>query len=300
MLDLRQKRKDEKEMLELMINKIRKDHPSMGVRDMYFMIRPSFMGRDRFEKFCEENDYNLKYRKTRCITTDSSGVKRFENHFKDMKVKRINEVWQSDITYYDVDGRFYFLTFILDSYSRRVLGYSVSKRLLTEHTTLPALRMSIRNRKGTNLNGLIFHSDGGGQYYDKEFLKLTKKQGIVNSMCEYAYENGKAERLNGVIKNNYLRYKEINSYDELVKQVDHAVLMYNREKPHIMLARKSPIQFENNLLSLQRQETATMRNSFEANILETMTLEGVEPSKDHGKKTARNQNLSKANMVCSL
>lgn len=300
MLDIGRKRKDEIGQLELMIHKIRKDHPSMGLRDLYFKLQPSFMGRDRFEQFCKENGYMLTYKKTRCITTDSSGVKRFENHIKDMEINGINQVWQSDITYYQLGERFYYLTFILDSYSRRVLGYSASKRLLTDHTTLPALRMALRNRKNAELRGLIFHSDGGGQYYAKQFLELTNKHKIINSMCEYAYENGKAERLNGVIKNNYLRYKKINSYQELVKEVDHAVLMYNKEKPHIKLGRKSPIQYENNLLFLQKQETATMRNSFGANILKNMTLEGVEPSKDHSKKTARNQNLINAKMICFL
>lgn len=254
MLNLRHRLMDEKQQLMFLIEDIRKDHPSMGIRDLYFKIRPDYMGRDKFEAFCRENGLMLTYKSNRCYTTDSSGVIRFENLISELKIVEINQVWQSDITYYEIGGRFYYLTFITDSFSRRIVGYSVSKRLLTDYTTLPALKMAIRNRKGIIPDGLIFHSDGGGQYYAKDFLTLTKKHGIRNSMCKYAYENGKAERINGVIKNNYLKYRQINSFENLLKEVDRSVQMYNNEKPHIMLKRKSPIQFENNLLNLSLQE----------------------------------------------
>ena len=114
-------------------------------------------------------------------------------------------------------------------------------------------------------------------------------------MCKHAYENGKAERINGVIKNNYLKHKQINSFEKLVKEVDHAVSMYNNEKPHIKLKRKSPIQFENNLLLLNWQETAKMTKSFDAKTNKTLFFEGIEPSKKQGKKTAQNQNVFVAN-----
>ena len=82
---------------------------------------------------------------------------------------------------------------------------------------------------------LIFHSDGGGQYFDKEFLKLTSLHQFKNSMCEFAWENGQAERINGVIKNNYLIHRTIKSYEELVTEVDRTVYLYNHDKPHIKL-----------------------------------------------------------------
>ena len=163
-----------------------------------------------------------------------------------MCLTAINQAWQSDITYFEIGGRFYYITFIEDSFSRRILGYSVSKRLTTEQTTLPALNMAInlRLKEKRTIKNVVFHSDGGGQYYDKEFLKLTGKAGIVNSMCEYPWENGKVERLNGVIKNNYLIHRNINNFKELKKEVDRTVSLYNKEKPHIELQRKSPNEFE--------------------------------------------------------
>lgn len=297
MLNLNQKRKDEHEQLNRFIEEIRKDHPTMGIRDLYFKIKPEFMGRDKFEEYCKNAGFMIEKKKTHCVTTDSSGVIRFPNLIKELDIVSINQVWQSDITYYEVNGRFYYITFIIDSYSRRILGYSVSYRLLTIYTTIPALRMAIKTRSGFDLSKLIFHSDGGGQYYAQEFLKITKGFNIINSMCKNAYENGKAERVNGVIKNNYLIHKHIDSFEKLVKEVDHAVSMYNHEKPHIKLKRKSPIQFENNLLSLNRQETAKMTKSFDAKTNKTLFSEGIEPSEKQGKKTAQNRNVFFANLI---
>jgi putative transposase len=122
----------------------------------------------------------------------------------ELKVDRIDQAWSSDITYFEIQGVFYYLTFILDNCSRRILGYHASSRLNTESTTLPALKRAIKSRGKKLKSGIIFHSDGGGQYYDSNFLALTRKHEFRNSMCEYAWENGKAERINGVIKNNYL------------------------------------------------------------------------------------------------
>jgi len=297
MLNLNHKRKDESEQLNRFIEEIRKDHPTMNLRDLYFKIMPDFMGRDKFEEYCKKAGLMIEKKKRYCITTDSGGVIRFPNLINDLEIVRLNQVWQSDITYYEVNGRFYYITFILDSYSRRILGYSVSSRLLTIYTTIPALRMAIKTRSGFDLKGLIFHSDGGGQYYAQEFLKITEDFNMINSMCKNAYENGKAERVNGVIKNNYLRHKQIDSYEKLVKEVDQAVRLYNNDKPHIKLKRKSPIQFENNLLLLERQETAKMTKSFDAKTIESLFFEGFEPSKKQGKKTAQNQNVFFANLI---
>lgn len=249
-LDRLYRLRSEKKQLLLLIYQIREDHPTMGIRDMYYKLRPETMGRDAFENFCREEELTVERVKNWCRTTDSTGVIRFDNLLAGMNLTAINQAWQSDITYFEVNGRFYYITFIEDSFSRRILGYSVSKRLTTGQTTLPALKMAVRLRvkEGMSIAGVVFHSDGGGQYYAKEFLKLTRKEGIINSMCEYPWENGKVERLNGVIKNNYLVHRQINSFEELAKEVDRTVLLYNKEKPHIELQRKTPNQFEKDYL----------------------------------------------------
>ncbi len=251
MLDRVNRKRDKKLQLLNMIGQIRKDHPTMCCRDMYYKLQPEFMGRDAFEEFCREEGLQSKKHRNFHKTTDSNGVIRFPNLLEGIKAERVNQVWSSDITYYELKDKFYYLTFIIDACSRRIVGHSVSDRLQTEETTLPALKMAIKSRGYINLNGLILHSDGGGQYYDKEFIKLTSSQGIKNSMCVYPWENGKAERINGIIKNNYLKHKKIENYQDLIREVDHAILMYNYEKPHIRLGRLTPVKYERKSLQLQ-------------------------------------------------
>jgi len=237
-----------------LIRQIRKDHPTMCCRSMYYKINPSYIGRDKFESICRFFGFTAKRRKAKHITTDSSGVIRFDNLLKDKTLSQIDQAWSSDITYYEIDGSFYYITFILDCYSRRIIGHNVSNRLLTRQTTLPSIRKAVETRGNQMKKGIIFHSDGGGQYYADEFLEFTKQYGFKNSMCKHAYENGKAERVNGVIKNNYLKHWDIDTLSDLVKSVDRAVKLYNYDKPHSSLKRMTPIEFENKLSNFNENQ----------------------------------------------
>jgi putative transposase len=232
---------DEQYQLLGVILQIRKEYPTLSAREMYFMIRPVHLGRDRFEAFCFKNGFKIEKRRSFRRTTNSWGVTRFPNLLQQKELTGVNQVWVSDITYYEIDGRFYFLTFIMDLHSRRIIGYSSSENLLTENTTLPAMKMAISNRKPGS--SLILHSDGGGQYYCKEFLNLIRDRGILSSMAETVYENSNAERLNGLIKNDYLIHYYPRDYSGLKKELVRAVRNYNA-KPHSELKRQSPIEFE--------------------------------------------------------
>lgn len=232
---------DQIQQLSKVIQDIRKEHPEMGARELYFLIKPDFMGRDKFEQFCFQNGFRIARKRSFTRTTNSLGVTRFANLLIGIELTRINQVWVSDITYYEIEGQFYYLTFIMDLYSRYLVGYSISRNLSTENTTLPALRMALRTRRIEP--GLVFHSDGGGQYYCKEFKDLTARYGIRNSMGKTAYENPNAERINGTIKNSYLRHFHPQNYSDLQKQVTRAVKNYNM-RPHASLKRKCPKEFD--------------------------------------------------------
>lgn len=237
-------RLQEEAYLATLVEDIRKSHPTMGCRDMYYKIAPSSLGRDAFEEFCFQQGFQVRRLKNYRRTTDSSGVIRFDNLTKDIELKASDQLWVSDITYFEVGSRFYYLTFVMDAFTKRILGHSISQRLFTEDTTLAALKAAIKTRKKDKFKGLIFHSDAGGQFYDKVFLELTAKHEIENSMCKYAWENPFAERINGVIKNNYLKHWDIKTFSQLVESVDRAVKLYNYEKPHKSLKRLTPIGFE--------------------------------------------------------
>lgn len=238
--------------LRWVITMIRKDHPTIGCRDMYFMIQPEGMGRDRFEEFCKYEGFAVKKFKNYRRTTDSSGVIRFENHASGMSITGLNQLWVSDITYFELNSRFYYITCIQDVYSRRIIGHQTSERLKTEHTTIPALQKAIKLRKkqGHCIDNVVLHSDGGGQYYSTAFLKLTSEYNIKNSMCIYPWDNPYAERINGTIKNNYLIHRDINTFEALKREVDRTVKLYNEFKPHSSLNRLTPVNFENNIFAL--------------------------------------------------
>jgi putative transposase len=250
--------------LVLLIAQLRQDHPTLSCRAMYAKLQPEGIGRDRFEQLCKSHGFSIERQRNPCTTTDSSGVIRFDNLLEGLVLSRMDEAWSSDITYYQVADRFYYLTFIMDCYSRRVLGYSVSARLTTEQTTLPALKQAVGARGGTVPPQMIFHSDGGGQYYDQAFLSYTGHHRMRNSMCEFAYENGKAERLNGIIKNNYLTFYEANTLGQLHKNVDRAVTLYNTERPHKALHYQTPVDYENKIVLLHEQTTLKMTGSLDA------------------------------------
>lgn len=233
------------EQILMFVYRVREDHPTMGLRDIYFKITPIGMGRDRFEILCKQSGLMVERTHNWQRTTDSSGVIRFDNLLIGLVINKPNQVWQSDITYFELNGRFYYITFIIDAFTRVIVGHAVSQRLKTEQTTLPALRKAIKSRIDLRLSihALIFHSDGGGQYYDKDFLELTKKHKIINSMCQYPWENGKAERINGIIKNNYLIHRFIhssNSYKKRLTEVYYFTIQRNlivsyKEKVQISL-----------------------------------------------------------------
>lgn len=233
---------EEQQQLLPLIAQIREDHPRMSAREMYRLIRPHHIGRDSFIAFCFNNGYKLEIKRSFHRTTDSTGVIRFENLLVQWEFTSVNHAWVSDITYYRIDDDFYYLTFIMDLYSRRIVGYSVSDNLMTEYTTLPALKMALKHRNPEK--GLILHSDGGGQYYSKAFTAVTKQHKIQNSMCESVYENAHAERVNGTIKNDYLISYGPQDFNELKQMMNKAVNMYNLYRPHKALNSVSPGEFE--------------------------------------------------------
>jgi len=234
------------QLLPLLVQ-VRTDHPEMSARSIYHMLRPEGLGREKFIQWAYEEGFKLVKKKRLRLTTDSTGTRRFPNRIAGREFIGINQAWVSDITYYPIGDRSYYLTLIMDLYSRKVVGHHASASLSTEHTTLPALKQAIQERSPNSVKGLIFHSDGGGQYYSKSFVSLTSHHHIRNSMSYQVLENAHAERLMGIIKNKYLRHYRPRSLTELGAGLSRAVRMYNQQKPHGSLGNKNPDQFERDL-----------------------------------------------------
>jgi putative transposase len=243
-LNREMKRKEEQMQLLPVIRQIREDHPRLSSREIYPMVSPRYMGRDRFLEFCYDQGLKIQPLHNHYRTTNSNGVIRFPNLLLELdELTSVNQVWVSDISYYQVGKELYYLTFMTDLYNREIVGYTVSKSLMTVDTTLKALKKAIKNRKITKGQNLVLHSDGGGQYYSKEFLALTGEYQIRNSMGKTAYENPHAERVNGTIKNDYLIPYAPENYSQLVILLTKAVNMYNQHRPHHSLGGHTPKEF---------------------------------------------------------
>lgn len=267
-LNLKKNKEELNAPLLKILQEVRYDHPCMSMRKMYYYILPEHLGRDAFEHFCKLNNLEAKIYKSFIRTTNSSGVKRFNNSICGIEVTGVNQVFVSDITYYRVNNNFHYITLIMDLYSRKIVGYCASKDLRALNTTIKALNKLKKSVNKENIKDAIIHSDGGGQYYSDEFLKLTKKLNLTNSMAYSVFENSHAERLNGTIKNEYLQFSYIDSFSKLEKELYKAVYKYNNEIPHLKLNYITPNDFYEKSLKGEMNKKMKVSDYQEINFLD--------------------------------
>ena len=264
------------------VDQIRSEHGGCGVEKMYYMIKPEGIGRDKFIESMMKMGYRIQHPKNFIRTTYSIKEHYYPNLISGLQIMSINRVWQTDITYYQVGNKFCYITFIIDVYSRRIIGYYASENLRAE-ANIKALTMAFKTRKGMELNMLIHHSDRGSQYIDKQYNNLLNDNSISISMSMSAYENAYAERINGIIKNEYLKYKSIESITQLRSQLTKAVNHYNNKRIHNGLPfKQSPVQFEEKLLSLSTQRRPKVIVYAEGNykIKEASSLLDFDPEEE--------------------
>lgn len=216
---------------------LRKEHPGCGVEKMYYVLKPDFLGRDRFIELMMELGFRVQYKKNYKRTTYSISNK-YSNLIKGYQVDQSSTIWQSDITYYLLGGKFYYAVFIIDVYSKVIVGHKVSDNMRAT-ANVEALQMALSQYKAPK----IHHSDRGSQYIYSEYIKILKDQGTSISMALSAQDNAYAERINKTIKEEYLDYWKPKSFKELIKRVDEAVQNYNHKRIHAHLNRTTPIDF---------------------------------------------------------
>lgn len=213
---------------------LRAEHPGCGVEKMYYTLSPDFIGRDRFVELFMDLGFRLKRSKNYRRTTYGGPVY-YSNLIKGMLVNRPSMVWQSDITYIQVGQRFYYAVFILDVFTRSIVGYQVSDHMRAS-ANLKALRMALKDHDAP----LIHHSDRGSQYSSKAYIALLKQNGCKISMALSAQDNAYAERINRTIKEEYLDYWKPEDYKQLQRCVCKAVRNYNIKRQHKNIGRVSP------------------------------------------------------------
>lgn len=227
-----------------MMEQVREMHPGMGLRTMYDMLQPDGIGRDGFVALGLEEGFRLKSVEKKTRTTYSTKSNRYRNLLGDREFTGINQLWSSDITYLYCLGQFFYIVFVMDVYSRRLIGYHIADNMRAEGN-VAALRMALQLRGIDNYHhSLIHHSDKGTQYASDAYTEVLGGCGIQISMCNEVYENTHIERVNDTIKNQYLNRKQISNTRQLKAQLRASVRAYNETRPHQSLNKMSPVSYE--------------------------------------------------------
>lgn len=238
--------------------RLRSGHPGVGCRKLALQLRCRGWGRDKIERLLLDNGYRVQYKPDYTRTTYRQSQYYYPNLAEGMELNNINRLVQTDITYYRVNEQFYYLTFIIDVYSRYISGYSLSNSLHAQ-SNIRALKMLLKTRCITPESRLIHHSDRGSQYIDKEYTALLKQYGISISMCDEAWKNAYSERVNRTIKEEYLDGWSIGNYKQLKGALGKAVKHYNQQRQHQSLGWISPAQFEQQLQRIDKSMYPVMR-----------------------------------------
>lgn len=224
----------------------RKDQPRVGTRKLYetigFAIKSEGLkvGRDKLFDILREWDMLVKRKKAHQRTTDSRHrFYKYGNLIKEMAITAPNQVWVSDITYLRTVKGFCYLALITDVYSRKIVGYDISDTLeLTG--CLGAFKRAQKTARPAA--GLIHHSDRGIQYCSNQYVEELKKHGVKLSMTEenHCYENALAERVNGILKDEFYLDQCFSTLEHARKAVKSAISIYNSKRLHLSLGYKTP------------------------------------------------------------
>lgn len=225
--------------LWLAVDQLKSEHPGCGVEKMYYTLKPDLMGRDKFIEVFMSLGYRVRKMKNYHRTTIPTHIK-YPNLIEGLVVSDLNTVWQSDITYYQLGNHYYYIVLITDIYSRKIVAYKLSTHMRAE-ANVEALKSALKQRDPP----LIHHSDRGSQYTSKEYVEILKANNTSISMGMKAQDNAYIERVNGIIKNEYLKRKPIKTFNELQAELIKAVKHYNVRRKHRSLPNMAtPVQFE--------------------------------------------------------
>ena len=229
-------RKKAEQVIELVEN-IRIKMPKLGGRKLYFLLSEPLkelkIGRDKFFNILRANHLLIIPKRSYHVTTNSHHrFRKHKNLVSDYQVTKPNQVWVADITYIGNRKNPSYLSLITDAYSKKIVGHHVAENLTTEGSLL-ALKKAIKNQEPV-LKSLIHHSDRGLQYCSDEYQRILEKNNIKCSMTQNSdpYENAVAERINGILKQEF----DIDKFDVETKIkrkiVDESIKIYNELRPH--------------------------------------------------------------------
>ena len=264
-------KQDKAQLVVNMVLEIRMQMPRIGSKKLYYLLGEDLktlkIGRDKFIDILRANHLLIVPKRSYHITTNSHHrFRKYKNQLLDLQINKPEQVWVSDITYIGKREKPCYLSLITDAYSKKIVGYNVADNLNTQ-SSLVALKLAIKQRKNKGIP-LIHHSDRGLQYCANEYQKLLSNNDIQPSMTQNSdpYENAVAERINGILKQEF----SIDKYNKdlpIMKQIiKETVAIYNEKRPHLSNHMLTPNQMhEQSKLIMKTYKTKnSIKNVFDA------------------------------------
>lgn len=225
----------------------RAKHPRMGGRKLYHKLAPRMrkagikMGRDKLFELLGEHNLLVRPRKSAGPAMTNGAATRWSNRLAEAEINQPNQGWVADITYLRTFDGFCYLALISDRYSRKILGWNLAESLELEGA-LSALNQAL-GCVGEDTDP-IHHSDRGSQYRSRAYLSRLKAHGCTISMTEtdHCAENAQAERLNGILKDEYLLDQVFPGTEQARRAARQAIKLYNFDRPHLSLNYNTPDQ----------------------------------------------------------
>lgn len=224
----------------VLVKEIREDMPFIGTRKLLYLLTPKLeehtikMGRDQLFNLLRFHGLLVRRRQRKVRTTNSHHwLKKYPNLIKEIILTGSEQLWVGDITYVRTLQGFSYLSLIMDAYSKKIMGYSLYATLEADGC-LEALEMAIKNRSYHTSFFLIHHSDRGVQYCSSKYVDILAKENITISMTEDSNpcDNSMAERVNGIIKNEFKKDKTYRNHKEACKAIAKDIAIYNDKRPH--------------------------------------------------------------------
>lgn len=224
------------------VRQLRGRQPRVGVKKLHrhLLARGVIIGRDRLFALLRGKGLLVKPRRRYVRTTYSNHwFRKYKNLIRDREVTVAGEVMVGDITYLETREGFCYLSLLTDMYSHKIVGYHLSRSLSVEGS-LKALEMALRGIK--DHSGIIHHSDRGIQYCCRAYTNRLQKAKVIISMTEenHVYENALAERINGILKNEFLLGECLPSFSMACKMVKEGIHIYNNERLHMSIDYMTP------------------------------------------------------------
>jgi len=244
----RQRRGVDEGLIIELVRRERRLQPRIGGRKLLWMLRGELaehgvrVGRDRFFETLGAAGMLVERKRARARTTNSRhSLPVFRNLLAGMSLQAPNEAWVSDLTYIRTDEGFLYAALITDAYSRKIVGAHIGESLEAEGCLL-ALKQALRELPKDKRP--LHHSDRGCQYCCHEYVERLQARGLPISMTEvmHCYENALAERINGILKQEYEMDRRFRTKPQAKEAFRQAVWLYNHRRPHLMLDYRFPAE----------------------------------------------------------